>query len=57
MPTLVFNYKKDKVDKLDELAKNESRTRSSYIQKVLFDFLKSKGINSEKKKKVKIKKN
>lgn len=57
MPTLVFNYKKEKVDKLDELAQKESRTRSSYIQKVLFDWLKAKGKDLNKKKKVKVRKN
>jgi predicted transcriptional regulator len=56
MPTMVFNYSEKKIKKLDELAGKESRSRSSYIQKVLFGYLKKKGVVPGTKKTVKIRK-
>jgi len=56
MPTMVFNYSEKKIKKLEELAGKESRSRSSYIQKVLFGYLKKKGVVPGTKKTVKIRK-
>lgn len=42
--SMVFNYPKEKIDKLDELAQKDDRTRSGYIQLILLKFLEKKGI-------------
>jgi hypothetical protein len=50
MPNLVFNYPEKKIEKLDQYAAEETRTRSSYIQKVLLDYINKKTIIVPKKK-------
>lgn len=50
MPNIVFNYPAKKIDKLDQYAAKESRTRSSYIQKVLLDYINKKTVIVPKKK-------
>lgn len=50
MPNIVFNYPSKKIEKLDQYAAEETRTRSSYIQKILMDYINKKNIIIPKEK-------